>query len=254
MILDGATGTALMKAGMPRGCCTEKWVSENPDVLINIQKKYVASGSDAVYAPTFGANRAVLHRHGFKTDVKALNSSLLGLAKKSGAAVCAADLSPTGCFIEPLGETPFEEVVDIYAEQAAALKNADYYAVETSISLNEVRAAVLGIRSVSDKPIFVTLTVEASGMTMSGDSLLAALLTLAPMGISAFGANCSTGPAEMLEVLKPLLPYSVALGIPLIAKPNAGMPHQLPDGSTEFDLCAADFESMPLSFSKAELR
>jgi 5-methyltetrahydrofolate--homocysteine methyltransferase len=109
------------------------------------------------------------------------------------------------------------------------------------ISLAEARAAVTGIKSVTQKPIFVTLTVDKNGRTISGDTLDASLLTLAALGISAFGCNCSVGPADMLDALRPLGPLSAALGIPLIAKPNAGMPHEKEDGTQYFDLAAHEF-------------
>lgn len=240
LLLDGATGTQLMKLGMPNGYCTETFVLENPQLFIDMQKQYVANGADAVLAPTFGANRPSLLRHGYddSVDVVELNKSLVALSKQSGAKYIGGDMSPTGLFIEPFGDAAFDDVVAIYAEQARGLHAADvdFFMCETNINLNEVRAEVIGIREVSDKPIFVTITVDEHGRTISGDSLLAALITLAELGINAFGANCSTGPDKMYEQLKSLVPYSIGLGIPLIAKPNAGMPHQHDDGTQTFDM------------------
>ena len=152
-------------------------------------------------------------------------------------------MSPTGLFIEPFGDTPFDEVVGIYREQAEALERAgvDFFISETNISLQEVRAAVIGIREVSEKPVFVTMTVDDSGRTLSGDDPICCLLSLAELGISAFGINCSQGPDGMMEFLKQLAPYSKSLGIPLIAKPNAGLPHEDCDGCQHFDLSAEEF-------------
>ncbi|MBQ4575673.1 MAG: homocysteine S-methyltransferase family protein [Clostridia bacterium] len=260
-ILDGATGTSLMRDGMPKGACPEKWVLENPEVIKNIQRAYMQAGSDAVYAPTFGGNPPSLKKHGI-TDIEGTNHALAALSidcahehDHCGCHTCrvAGDLSPTGLFIEPFGDATFDEVVAAYAAQAKILHETGvaFFAVETSISLTEVKAAVTGIRSVSDKPIFVTMTVDAGGRTMSGDTLEACLVTLAPLGISAFGTNCSVGPDDMLKALAPLLPTALAFGIPLIAKPNAGMPHEDEEGNRTFDLSAEDFAAFAPKFLEA---
>jgi len=241
MVLDGSTGTALMRRGMPKGVCTELWVEEHPQVLRAVQAEYAEAGSDALYCPTFGANRPAIERHGFTGDLAALNARLASLSEGHGCLV-GGDLSPTGRFLIPFGDADFEEIAAVYAEQAGAIAGSvDFFIVETMLSLAEVRAAVTGIRMVSSKPVFVTLTVDQRGKTLSGDTLEASLLSLAELGISAFGCNCSTGPAAMLEVLRPLTGLSRALGIPLIAKPNAGMPTELPDGTSAFDLNAEEF-------------
>lgn len=251
MVLDGSTGTSLMREGMPAGSCTEKWVMEHPDTLRAIQQAYIDSGSDALYTPTFGGNRATLERSGLD-DCEGVNKTLAALTVGRGC-LAGGDMSPTGLFIEPFGDTPFDEVADIYREQAAALDAAgvDFIVAETNISLQEARAAVIGIREVSDKPIFVTMTVDDSGRTLSGDSLPACLLSLAELGISAFGCNCSQGPDGMLPLLQELVPYSISLGIPLIAKPNAGMPHEDEDGNRHFDLDADSFAAFVPEFLKA---
>lgn len=260
-LLDGATGTSLMRDGMPKGVCTERWVLENPSVIRKIQQAYMKAGSDAVYAPTFGGNPPSLQKHGI-SDVEATNRSLAALSLDAAReyAACtghtcrvAGDLSPTGLFIEPFGDATFDEVADAYALQAEVLHDAgvSFFALETSISLSEVKAAVTGIRRVSNKPIFVTMTVDAGGRTMSGDTLEACLVTLAPLGISAFGANCSVGPDDMLRALAPLLPTALAFGIPLIAKPNAGMPHEDDAGNRTFDLSAEDFAAFAPKFLEA---
>ena len=251
LVLDGSTGTSLMREGMPAGSCTEKWVLEHPETLRDIQRGYVESGSDALYTPTFGANRPTLERSELD-DPEKINSELAALTV-GHARLAGGDMSPTGLFIEPFGDTPFDEVVAVYREQAAALDKAgvDFFISETNISLQEVRAAVIGIREVSDKPIFVTMTVDDSGRTLSGDSLLSCLVSLAELGISAFGTNCSQGPDGMIGLLRELAPYSLALGIPLIAKPNAGMPHEDENGHRHFDLDADTFAGYIPEFLKS---
>ncbi len=251
LVLDGSTGTSLMREGMPAGSCTEKWVLEHPEAIKKIQNEYIKSGSDAVYAPTFGANAPTLERSDI-FDTAETNKQLAALSTGIGCLV-GGDMSPTGLFIEPFGDTPFDDVVAAYREQAEALEasGVDFFISETNINLQEARAAVIGIREVSDRPIFVTMTVDDTGRTLSGDSLSCCLLSLAELGISAFGINCSQGPDGMLELLRDLVPYSISLGIPLIAKPNAGMPHEDENGCRHFDLDADTFAKYIPEFLKA---
>lgn len=241
LLLDGATGTNLSKAGMPAGIMPEKWILDHPDVILSLQKEY-ARFSDMIYAPTFGANRPTMERHG-ERDVEGFNRRLAALTREAaGKKLVAGDLSPTGLILAPYGDTDFDEVAAVYAEQAKALDDTvDLFVSETNLSLAEACAAVEGVKSVSDKPVFVTVTVDGNGRTMSGDKADACLLTLADRGVSAFGLNCSCGPESMSRFLLPLLPLSVALGVPLIAKPNAGVPHTDADGHTSFSLSPDDF-------------
>ncbi len=244
LVLDGSTGTSLMAYGMPQGACTELWVSEHPDTLVAIQRGYLEAGSDMLMTPTFGATRPALARHGFTGDIAALNASLTALTKRaiaeSGkAALAAGDMSPTGLMLAPVGDTPFEDAVAIYREQARGLKagGADLFYPETTISLAELRAAVTAAIEEGGLPVFATVTVDKNGRTMNGDTVLCSLLTAAALGVSAFGLNCSCGPQDMTPWLAEAAPYAQALGIPLIAKPNAGMPR--PEGG--YDLTEAEF-------------
>ena len=229
MILDGATGTALMGAGMPSGVCPEKWILENPDVIRGVQARYFEAGSDAVLAPTFGANATVLSRYGLDGKAAEMNTSLATLSRETAdgftGKYVAGDLSPTGKMLAPIGDQTLAEMADIFSAQARAIDAlVDFFVIETQMDLASARAAVLGVKAVSDKPVFVTMTVTESGKTMYGDTPECALLALSELGIAAFGLNCSTGPKEMTALLAPLFPLSVSLGIPLIAKPNAGAP------------------------------
>ena len=244
MILDGATGTELIKAGMPSGVCPEAWILEHPDVISHIQKRYIDAGANAVLAPTFGANREVLSRYGLSEKVTEMNIALARLSREAAKdALVGGDLSPTGKYLRPIGDMDTDTLIDIYFEQATALDPyVDFFMIETNMDLAATRMAVLGAKKASKKPIFVTLTVTESGKTMSGDDPKAAFLTLSALGISAFGLNCSTGPREMKTLLSPLKALSYSLGIPLIAKPNAGAPaadgtHTHLDASGFADIC-----------------
>ena len=243
LILDGATGTQLQKRGFEGDISTEQWVLAHPEAIQDVQRRYADAGSQVIYAPTFGANRQKLEeRHVFNQTAE-YNRKLTAISKEAvGDRVwIAGDMAPTGLFLAPLGTATFEELVDIYTEQAAGLEQAgvDLYVVETMMTLSDARAAVLAIRSVSDKPIFVTFTCDESGRSLSGTDVTAALTVLQGMGISAFGLNCSTGPDQMLVQLKRLHRYA---RVPLIAKPNAGMP-EIVDGQAIYNCPPEEFVS-----------
>ncbi len=245
ILLDGATGTHLMSAGLKPGECPEKWLlesDEHREVLISLQRAYIEAGSEIIYTPTFGANRAVLSRHGLADRVGEANRELAALSVEAKRRAgnkdvkIAGDMSPTGLFLRPIGDTDQEEIEDIYAEQAEALcEFVDLFVVETQLSLAEARATVLGIRRVSDKPIYVTVTVDAAGKTMAGNSLPVCLLSLSALGVAGVGINCSLGPDAMGAWLKEMADYRPK-GLKLICKPNAGVPTE-----NGFSMTPADF-------------
>ncbi len=254
ILLDGATGTALQKRGMPAGACTEQWVLEHPEQLGQVQRAYVQAGSQVLYAPTFGANDVKLRQHHIEGQTAQYNARLLAVAREAAGerALVAADLAPTGLFIKPFGDTDFETLVAVYTEQAGALAaaGADLFVIETTMTLAEARAAVLAVRSVSDKPIFVTFTCNETGRCLSGTDMAAALVTMQRMGATAFGLNCSTGPQEMLRQLQRIAPYAE---VPLIAKPNAGLP-QVVDGETVYNCPAGEFASYVPALAETGVR
>lgn len=239
LIVDGATGTELQKRGYDGSICAEQWVLEHPEAIIDLQQKYVAAGSRIVYAPTFSANSLKLGENGITGQTAEFNKKLVAISKQAvaGKAFVAGDISATGKFLRPLGDVDFETLVEIYTEQAAALEEAgvDLFVIETQMSVSDARAAVLAVRSVSDKPIFVTFSATESGKTISGSDLDAVALIMEGMGVDAFGLNCSAGPDGMLELIRQLRSVS---RLPLIAKPNAGLP-EVKDGKTVYD-CPPD--------------
>ena len=241
VVLDGAMGTELQKLGMPNGVCVEKWVLENPHNLINVQKNYKEAGSDVVYSCTFGGNRFKLAEFGFEKEVYEINKRLAELSREAVGSDCliAGDIAPTGKFIEPFGDITFEDAINAYKEQAKALFDGgvDFFVVETMIDIQEMRAAIIGIKEISDLPILASLTFSKEGFTLTGSNPVSALITLQSLGADAVGCNCSTGPQDMLGIINLMKPYAK---VPLIAKPNAGLP-KVVDGKTVFDMSAADF-------------
>ncbi|MCQ2445558.1 MAG: homocysteine S-methyltransferase family protein [Clostridia bacterium] len=242
LILDGATGTNLTQRGMPAGVCPEKWVLENPEILIGLQKEFIDAGSDAVLAPTFGGNRKKLTEYGLADDLTSINRRLVALSRQAvGDKLVAGDITGPGIFIRPVGDATFEDLYNIFYEQAKALDDAgvDFFALETLMSLTDARAALLAVKAVSDKPVYVSLTVDENGRTLDGTDPASAAVVLASMGVDAFGLNCSAGPEGLLKVLSKVAPNCP---VPLVAKPNAGLPETV-DGRTVFPMQPDEFAS-----------
>lgn len=240
--LDGATGSNLMKRGMPGGVCPEKWILEHPEVFIGLQKEFVEAGSNIIYAPTFTANRIKLKEYGLEGQIEEINHQLVKLSKDAacGKALVAGDLTMTGRQLAPIGDMDFEELINVYKEQIRLVCDAgvDLLIVETMMSLQETRAALIAAKEVCDLPVMATLTFESDGRTLYGTDGVSAAVTLEKLGACAIGANCSTGPDKMVELIQSI---SEVVSIPVIAKPNAGMPCLNGEGETVYDMDANTF-------------
>lgn len=251
IVLDGATGTNLMAAGMPIGVCPEAWVMEHQDVLYDLQSAYVKAGTDIVYAPTFTGNRIKLEEYGLEDRIEEINTELVRLSKRAvdGKALVAGDMTMTGKQLFPLGDLMFEELVDVYKEQASILDHAgaDLFVVETMMSLQECRAAVIAIKEVSDLPIMVTLSYNEDGRTLFGTPPETAVVVLQSLGVDAIGINCSTGPMEMVELVEKMAQYST---VPILAKPNAGLP-ELEDDKTVYKMTPQEFADAAVALVNA---
>ncbi len=240
LCLDGATGTELVKRGMPPGVCPELWVLDNPEALLDVQRAYAAAGSDIVYVPSFGANPHKLSMFDAEAQTFEINKRLAELSRLAvPGKLCFGDIAPSGQMIEPVGMLGFEEAVLAYKRQVEGLLagGVDGFAIETMMDLQETRAALIAVRELSDLPVLVTMTFEPGGRTLTGNHPVAALAAIQALGADAFGCNCSTGPEAMAALIRELKPHA---RIPLIAKPNAGMP-KLVNGETIFDLDPAGF-------------
>lgn len=269
LILDGATGSNLQERGMPTGVCPEEWILEHRDVLRDLQVEYILAGSDAVYAPTFSGNRLKLEEYGLQDRLEEMNRDLVGISQEaiSVARTCMrkdlqsrtgtaeemeqmkaaaerplyviGDLTMTGQQVEPMGPLSFEELVDIYRQQIQALDAAgvDLLVVETMMSLQECRAAVIAAGEVCNLPVMVTLTFDEDGRTLFGTDPETAALVMTSMGVDAVGVNCSTGPDQMCDVVRKMVRYA---DIPVVAKPNAGLP-SLQGDKTVYDMDAPEY-------------
>ena len=240
--LDGATGSNLLKRGMPGGVCPEKWIIEHPDIFVEFQREYVEAGSNIIYAPTFTANRIKLKEYGLEDQIAEINHQLIALSKEAagGKALVAGDITMTGRQLAPMGDMDFEELIDIYKEQIKLIDDAgaDLLVVETMMSLQETRAALIAAKEVCELPVMATLTFESDGRTLYGTDGVTEAVTLEKLGACAIGANCSTGPDKMIELVREI---SKAVSIPVIAKPNAGMPSLNEAGETVYDMDADTF-------------
>lgn len=241
VMLDGATGTNLQQAGMPIGVCPEQWILENRDVMLDLQRCFVEAGTQILYAPTFTGNRIKLAEYGLEERLKEINGELVRLCKEAagGRAYVAGDMTMTGRQLYPMGDLSFDELVQIYKEQAQALyeAGADLFIVETMMSLQETRACVLAIKDVCDLPVMASLTFEKDGRTLYGTPPEAAVVVLQGLGVDAVGLNCSTGPEDMVDTVRSMYAYA---DIPVLAKPNAGLPI-LEDGRTIYKTTPEEF-------------
>lgn len=250
VLLDGATGSNLMKMGMPRGVCTESWVAEHPEVIIELQQAYARAGSQIIYAPTFSANRHSLARHGLEAQTSELNRKLVQISKQVQGVLVAGDMTTTGVPMEPLGAMSYNALFDIYREQATALSDggADLIVVETMLGVDETAAALEAIQSVCDLPVLCSVSIQADGGLYFGGSCYDAVTTLEALGASAVGINCSLGPEQLLSIVRNL---KSLIHIPLIVKPNAGMPAISDRGEAIYPMDPDSFASHMVTLTKA---
>lgn len=246
LYLDGATGSNLVKAGMPSGVCPEQWILEHQDVMLQLQKDYVQAGTNILYAPTFTANRVKLAEYHLEKNMTSMIRDLVAISKKAAESTpghpvyVAGDLTMTGEQLKPMGKMELEILIDIYKEQILCLVDAgaDLLVVETMMSLAETRAALIAAKEVCDLPVIATLTFEADGRTLFGTDAKTAAIVLESLGASAIGANCSTGPAQMENIISEMVSHT---RIPVIAKPNAGLPFLDENGTTCYNMEAEEF-------------
>ncbi len=228
VLLDGAMGTALVEHGLPVGTPPDLWNLERPDCVLAVHQSYIAAGSDVIQTNTFGASPLALARHGLEDRMAELNRAAVRIAREAAGAehVVAGNLGPSGRLLAPLGDVLPSEVVDSFRRQALVLAEAgvDCLCIETMMDLAEARCALEAALLVG-LPVTVCMTFERrqrGHFTLMGDRPEAAMRALAGSGATAVGANCSLGSGDMLAMVPSLLAGSEH--VPLIVKPNAGLP------------------------------
>ena len=248
--LDGAMGTMLQAAGLKLGERPEALCLTDPEVVENVHRLYVESGSDIIYANTFGANAHKLEGTGY--TVKEIIPAAIAVAKRAAGdrAYVALDIGPIGEMLEPYGTLSFESAYDIYKEMIIAGRDAgaDLVVFETMTDLYEVRAGVLAAKENCDLPVFVTMSFEKSGRTFTGTCVESMACVLEGLGADAVGINCSLGPDEIYPIAERL---AASTDLPLIVKANAG----LPDPETgAYNVDAEEFAASMEKFTKLGLR
>lgn len=237
LVADGATGTMLQKAGLTPGAAPERWNLENPDAVRALYKAYIDAGADMVLTNTFGGTPARLERDGLREHVHAVNLAAAQLAREVAGegTLVIGDIGPTGQMLEPLGPLTYTDAVAGFAAQAAALAEggADAILIETMSDLNEMTAAIEGVRQVTALSILATMSFDTKGRTMMGVKPEKAAQTLWGLGVAVIGANCGRTLSETLDAvlkMRAAVPEAV-----LMAKPNAGLPH-VEGGDLVFDV------------------
>ncbi len=221
-------GTMLQAAGLPTGMSPESWLLENPDPVRDVHRAYVEAGANMILTCTFGGTRTRLKRAGLSERVAEVNRRAVEIAREAvvDESYVAGDIGPLGELLAPMGKTTYEQAVEIFAEQAAALAEAgvDVLYIETMSDLKEVQAAVEGARQAgAGIPIFATLSFDRHGRTNMGVSPEQATEALLALGLDAFGANCGST-LEMTEGAVTKM-HQAAPQVPLVVKPNAGKPY-----------------------------
>ena len=242
VILDGATGTELQKAGLKVGSLPERWNVTHSDVLINLHKSYYDAGSNIVSANTFGANALKFNDE----ELEQVISSAIANVKKAKELstgkqekFVAADIGPIGKLLEPYGDLKFEDAIEIFAKTVRIIDKCgvDVIFIQTMNDSYETKACVIAAKENSSLPIFVSNAYGENGKLMTGASPSAMACMLEGLGVDAIGANCSFGPKELEGVIDELLEST---SLPVIFMPNAGMPHNL-DGLAVYDVTAKSF-------------
>ena len=223
VLLDGAMGTVLQQKGLPPGGKPELLALTDPALLLSVHREYVAAGSQIIYANTFGASAPKLARSGH--TVAEVVPAAIAVAKEAAgrSAAVALDIGPLGELLEPMGTLTFEKAYEYFREIAiaGAAAGADLAVIETMTDLYEAKAALLAVKENTALPVFVTMSFEESGRTFTGCTVASMARTLEGLGADAIGLNCSLGPDLLAPLLKELCENT---RLPVIAKPNAGLP------------------------------
>jgi 5-methyltetrahydrofolate--homocysteine methyltransferase len=256
LIADGAMGTMLQKAGLPRRVPPERWNLENPAAVSQVCRSYVEAGAEMVLTNTFGGNRVRLKDDGLEGQAAEINRTAVRLAREAAGdrALVVGDMGPTGQLLQPLGALTYAEAVSAFAEQAAALAESgvDALAIETMSDLQEARAAVEGAQQASTLPILVSFSFDTRGRTMMGVKPADAIQAMWPLGVTAVGANCGRTLSETLTAVQEMrraMPSAT-----LMAKPNAGLPRVEDDGASVYDVTPEIMAEFALKFLEQKVK
>ncbi len=238
LILDGAMGSMLISAGLKGGEASESWLLHRPEEISRIHGEYKTAGAEVLTTATFGANSIKLEKAGLAADMENINRTAVRLARSVASEECyvAGNIGPTGELLSPAGLLKVDQAKESFAAQASVLaaSGADLFLIQTFYDLKELLAAIDGIRSVSDLPIFATMSFQEkkSGfVTIMGNRVQESMEKLLDHGVNAVGANCSISCSAMVRLAEEM---RSAVSAPIIAQPNAGVP-RLENGIAMYD-------------------
>lgn len=241
LFFDGGTGSLLQAAGLKPGELPETWNLTRAEVIIDLHKQYLDSGCHIFNTNTFGANRLK-----YPDNLDAIVTASIRLAKEArrlanreNDAYIALDIGPTGKLLEPMGDLPFEEAVDIFADlvKIGVREEADLILIETMNDSYEAKAALLAAKENSDLPVLLTCVFDEGGKMLTGGTPESMVAMAEGLGVDGIGTNCSLGPAAMLSTVKR---FVAAASVPVLVNPNAGLPESI-DGQTVYNVDAHEF-------------
>lgn len=235
-LLDGATGSNLRNAGMPKGCCTEQWILEHPEPLVALQRSYAQAGSQIIYAPTFQAQPIALKAVGLEKQTEKVNEALVALSRSAApGCLIAGDLTTLATFCDSWDPDCFDLLVDNYRRQIRGLIDggADLLAAETLLYPQEAEAILTAAELEGAGAAMYTFTMQADGALFSGADAVPILRDLEQAGAAAVGFNCVAADNMTPYLVSKLRRY---VKLPLICKPNAGIPVINAQGIAEYDM------------------
>lgn len=243
-LLDGATGSNLMNAGMPRGGCTEVWVLEHPNALIDLQRRYAEAGSQILYAPTFQAQPIALEKQGLADRTEQINAQLVALTRKAAERVLVAgNLTTLAAFTDSWDPDQFELLVDNYRRQIKGLIDggADLLAAETLLYPQEAEAILTAAELEGAGAVMYSFTMQSDGSLFSGMDAGTVLRELEDTGAAAVGFNCVAA-----DMMTPYLVSKLRRSVkgPLICKPNAGIPVIGEDNLPHYPMSPEEFAAI----------
>ena len=241
LLFDGAMGTQLQKAGLKAGEIPEVYNIEHPELIIDIHMRYLQAGAHFITTNTFGCNPLKMKESGYcYCDLlkAAVQNAEIARERVNKEAYIVLDIGPIGQLLEPLGSLSFDEAYEIIASQILLVKDkVDAVLFETMSDLYEVKAGILAVKENSDLPVFVSMTFEASGRTLTGCDPLTYINVVEGLGADVIGVNCSLGPKELKPIVDDFIKYSSR---PILLQPNAGLPC-LENGETCYHMTSDDF-------------
>jgi 5-methyltetrahydrofolate--homocysteine methyltransferase len=237
LVADGATGSTLLARGLPRGDTSETWVLEQPEKIIQLHRDFIAAGADVILTCTFGASSIRLRGSPLEGRSMEINQRAVALARQAAIGtqtIVAGSLGPVGQLLKPYGPLETTEVISAYMEQAKAIAQggAELLVIETQFDMAEIKAAIQGVRSISDLPLVISISYDRGKRTMMGISPTQAGKELESLPVDIVGINCGR---SLDENLQNLIELHQATTKPIWFKPNAGLPHVDAKATTVYD-------------------